>query len=50
MNVLVVDVGGTHVKLLATGQKRTAEVRFGTDPDRRTDGRRSQGARQGLEV
>ena len=26
MNVLVVDVGGTHVKILATGTERTAEV------------------------
>ena len=28
MNVLVIDVGGTHVKILATGQTRAAEVRF----------------------
>ena len=29
MNVLVVDVGGTHVKILATGQERTSEVCLG---------------------
>ena len=33
MNVLVVDVGGTHVKILATGQKRAAEVRLRADAD-----------------
>lgn len=31
MNVLVVDVGGTHVKLLATGQ--TTPVRFESGPE-----------------
>ena len=44
MNVLVVDVGGTHVKLLATGQERTAEVRFRADADAEADGRRRQEA------
>lgn len=29
MNVLVVDVGGTHVKILATGQKQTREFPSG---------------------
>ena len=29
MNVLVVDVGGTHVKVLATGQKKTQEFPSG---------------------
>jgi polyphosphate glucokinase len=29
MNVLVVDVGGTHVKILATGQKRSREFSSG---------------------
>src|SRR5262245_37558094 len=30
MNVLVVDVGGTHVKILATGQKQSREFPSGT--------------------
>src|SRR5947207_13488884 len=29
MNVLVVDVGGTHVKILATGQKQSRECASG---------------------
>src|SRR5215831_5793493 len=29
MNVLVVDVGGTHVKILASGQKQSREFRSG---------------------
>jgi polyphosphate glucokinase len=29
MNVLVIDVGGTHVKILATGQKQSREFRSG---------------------
>ena len=29
MNVLVVDVGGTHVKILATGQKELREFTSG---------------------
>ena len=29
MNVLVVDVGGTHVKILATGQKESREFPSG---------------------
>ena len=36
MNVLVIDVGGTHVKILATGQKRASEVRVRADADRRS--------------
>ena len=30
MNVLVVDVGGTHVKILATGQKQSREFPSGS--------------------
>ena len=30
MNVLVVDVGGTHVKILATGQKQSRELSSGS--------------------
>ena len=29
MNVLVVDIGGTHVKILATGQKQSREFPSG---------------------
>ena len=29
MNVLVIDIGGTHVKLLATGQKEPREFESG---------------------
>ena len=29
MDVLVIDVGGTHVKILATGQKQSREFRSG---------------------
>ena len=36
MKVLVVDVGGTHVKILATGQKARARIRVA----RRDDARR----------
>ena len=44
MNVLVVDIGGTNVKILATGQKEPREVSLGADADARADGGRSQGA------
>ena len=33
MKVLVVDVGGTNVKILATGQSRTSGVSLGADDD-----------------
>ena len=29
MNVLVIDIGGTHVKILATGQKEHREFESG---------------------
>ena len=38
MNVLVVDVGGTHVKILATGQKDTREFPSGPTLTARADG------------
>src|SRR6266496_563780 len=31
MKILVIDVGGTHVKVLATGHKRPVEIRSGPD-------------------
>ena len=50
MNVLVIDVGGTNVKILATGQTGAAEVSLGAHIDAQGDGCRSQEARPGLEV
>ena len=38
MNVLVVDVGGTNVKILATGADRAAQIPVGPDADRGQDG------------
>ena len=49
MKVLVVDVGGTHVKLVATGQSES-EVRVWTDPDRQANGRARQETCKGLEI
>ena len=50
MNVLVIDVGGTHVKILATGQDEPREFVSGPTLTPRADGRRGQEARRGLEV
>ena len=36
MNVLVIDVGGTHVKILATGQKDERRMDSGPGADRRS--------------
>ena len=35
--ILVVDVGGTHLKILATGQAQSAKDRFGTKDDSPAD-------------
>ena len=48
--VLVVDVGGTHVKILATGQQDPSEVRIRAVVDGRADGLRGAEGRGGLEV
>jgi len=48
MNILVIDVGGTHVKILATGQKVKREMASGSVSFARaatTSGRRSGGSR-----
>jgi hypothetical protein len=29
MNILAIDVGGTHVKVLATGRRKPVEIRSG---------------------
>jgi polyphosphate glucokinase len=49
MNVLAIDIGGTNVKILATGQKERREFESGSTltPD---DGRRSAETRRGLDV
>jgi hypothetical protein len=31
MNVLVIDIGGTKVKMLATGEEAARKVRIGTN-------------------
>jgi hypothetical protein len=35
--VLVVDVGGTHLKILATDRQTPRKIRFGTKDDSRAD-------------
>ena len=40
MNILVIDVGGTHVKLLATGQQQVRKLDSGPENDRRANGPR----------
>ncbi len=49
MKVLAIDVGGTHVKILVSGQNEVPEVSVsGPTADTRQDGFRRQGTRQGL--
>src|SRR5487761_744410 len=31
MNILVIDVGGTHIKVLATGRRKPLEIRSGPE-------------------
>ena len=50
MNVLVIDIGGTSVKILATGQTEPRKFPSGPNDDAPADGGRSQGAGRGLEV
>ena len=50
MNVLVIDVGGTHVKILAHWPKTTSGISIGPEANPQTDGRWRQEACQGLEV
>ena len=50
MNVLVVDVGGTHVKILATGQKQSREFPSGPTLSAKQMVARCQEARRRLEV
>ena len=50
MNVLVIDVGGTHVKILASGQTEKREFDFGTEDDGPRDGVESPAPRRRLEL
>ena len=50
MNVLAVDVGGTHVKILASGQTERREFASGPNLDREANGRAREGVGDGLEV
>ncbi len=50
MNILVIDVGGTHVKILATGEKEKREIELGADDDGAADGFERQKTRRRLEV
>ena len=40
MRILVVDVGGTHLKILATGHRRT--LKFPSDPTLTLEAERSK--------
>ena len=50
MNVLVVDVGGTHVKVLASGQEERREFPSGPALTAGQMVRGGQGAGRGLDV
>jgi hypothetical protein len=49
-NVLVIDVGGTNVKLLATGQNEPRRYPVGSVDDSAEDGASGEEVRLGLEV
>ena len=48
--VLVIDVGGTHVKVMATGQREERRIPSGSQDDRSQNGTGCQAPRQGLAV
>ncbi len=50
MNVLVIDIGGTHVKLLVTGQKKRREFVSGGKIDAPANGGRREKIGGGLEI
>ena len=50
MNILVIDIGGTNVKVLASGQSEPLKFPSGSEDDPSTDGLRSQGAGWAVEV
>ena len=49
-SVLVVDVGGTSVKILATGQSESRSFLIRTKAHSQTDGRKGYEACRGLDV
>ena len=50
MNVLVIDIGGTNVKILATGQQGTSEIPLRARHDCQGDGCGGQEAHARLEI
>ena len=50
MNILVIDVGGTHVKILASGETEKREIDSGPETDGTADGFERQEARGRLEI
>ena len=50
LKVLAIDVGGTNIKVLASGENGISQVSVRAEVDSQTDGVWSQGHRQGLEV
>ena len=50
MNILVIDVGGTHVKILASGEKVRREIELRADPDGPADGIERQKAGRWLGI
>ena len=50
MKILVVDVGGTHVKVLATGRRQRVVIPVRTENDPGKDGRRGPGRHRGVEI
>ena len=49
-SVLVIDVGGTHVKVTAPGQREERRIPSGSKDDRGQNGTGCQAPRQGLAV
>lgn len=45
MRILVIDIGGTHVKVLATGHKNSVKI-----PDARENGLRGAHGHRSLEI
>jgi hypothetical protein len=50
MRVLVIDIGGTHVKVLATGHKQRVEFAIWAENDPHENGSRGAGRHQRLEI
>ena len=50
MNVLVIDIGGTNIKMLVTGQTEPRKFPSGPPNDSGTHGLRNQGANDRLAI